>query len=223
MKTSALLGLSVLLAASAFGQYRGGNTYGSFSGFGSVAFPGTGHPPPIGNFSITNAGFAGALGATVAGVQPYRYNRRGIRSYPYAYPVYVGGYAGYTGYDPNLVAPQTQPNITIINQPPLAPAAPQVVINQNFATSGAQDNASPEPPRDTVHVFDSPARVVALDSASNLQSKTYLIPYKDHSVYSALAYWVDDNMLHYVTAQNAHNQASLDLIDVAYMKQLNKK
>ncbi len=220
MKTSALICISVLVASSAFGQYRGGNTYGSFSGFGSVAFPGTGHPPAPGNFSITDTGFARSLGSVVGGVQPYRYNRRSIGSYPYAYPVYVGGYSGY-GYDAGLVQPQNQPNITIVNQPSLAAPAPQVVINQNFGAS-ASDSVMAEPARDTVHVFDSPSRV-SIDSSSNLQGKTYLIPYKDHSVYSALAYWVDNSTLHYVTAQNVHNQASLDLIDVAYMTQLNKK
>ena len=41
-------------------------------------------------------------------------------------------------------------------------------------------------------------------------------------IYSALAYWVEDKTLHYVTTQNTHNQASLDLIDLTLTKNLNQ-
>ncbi|MDQ6699658.1 MAG: hypothetical protein M3Z36_05680, partial [Acidobacteriota bacterium] len=101
MKTLLAFGASLLLAASVFGQSRGNyNSYGSVSGFGSVVFPGTGHPPGVGNFSITNPGFAGRLGATVNGTLrgPYgglNSHRRAVGVLPYAYPVYVGGYGGY--------------------------------------------------------------------------------------------------------------------------------
>ncbi len=50
----------------------------------------------------------------------------------------------------------------------------------------------------------------------------YLIAYRNHAVYSALAYWVEDKTLHYVTTQNTHNQASLDLIDLDLTKSLNQ-
>jgi hypothetical protein len=49
----------------------------------------------------------------------------------------------------------------------------------------------------------------------------YLIAYKDHNLYSALAYWVEGDTLHYVTTQNTHNQASLSLIDVDRTYKLN--
>ena len=51
--------------------------------------------------------------------------------------------------------------------------------------------------------------------------KYYLIAYKDRSIYSALAYWLEGNILHYVTTQNTHNQASLDLIDLEQTTRLN--
>ena len=51
----------------------------------------------------------------------------------------------------------------------------------------------------------------------------YLIAYKNHAVYTALAYWVEDKTLHYVTTQNTHNQASLDLIDLTLTKSLNQR
>lgn len=50
----------------------------------------------------------------------------------------------------------------------------------------------------------------------------YLIEYKDHSIYSALAYWIEGDTLHYVTTQNTHNQASLSLIDVEKTAKLNE-
>jgi hypothetical protein len=50
----------------------------------------------------------------------------------------------------------------------------------------------------------------------------YLIAYRNHAVYSAIAYWVEDKTLHYVTTQNTHNQASLDLIDLELTKSLNQ-
>jgi len=50
----------------------------------------------------------------------------------------------------------------------------------------------------------------------------YLIEYKDHSIYSALAYWIEGDTLHYVTTQNTHNQASLSLIDLEKTAKLNE-
>ena len=41
----------------------------------------------------------------------------------------------------------------------------------------------------------------------------YLIAFKDKSIYSAVAYWVDGDTIHYFTAGNTHNQASVSLID----------
>jgi hypothetical protein len=52
-------------------------------------------------------------------------------------------------------------------------------------------------------------------------SNYYLIAYKDHTVYSALAYWIEGETLHYVTMQNTHNQASLALIDLDQTTTLN--
>ena len=49
-----------------------------------------------------------------------------------------------------------------------------------------------------------------------------MIAYKNHAIYAALAYWVEDKTLHYVTTQNRHNQASMDLIDLTLTKSLNE-
>jgi hypothetical protein len=51
----------------------------------------------------------------------------------------------------------------------------------------------------------------------------YLIAFKDHTIYSAVAYWVDGETLHYFTTGNTHNQASISLIDRDLTQRLNKE
>ena len=203
----------ILTAGSALAQYRGFarshapvSGFGSRSGFGNVVFPGG--RPPVG--SITDPGFALRLGATVAGTLPYRglshgHGRggRGVVYMPYVWPAY-GGYM-------NPFAEQ-QPNVIVIQQPPAAPVqqqTPQVVIN-NYADSK---------PYEPVSTYQAPARqAVTMDAAPSY----YLIAFKDHTIYSAVAYWVEGETLHYVTAGNVRNQASLGLIDTETTERLNK-
>jgi hypothetical protein len=132
------------------------------------------------------------------------------RVYPYGYAWYVPSYSSWSDdsyYD--APAPAAPPA-------PDAASAPQqpVIINQYF---GAQQ---PEP--------EGPAPPAAADPPQTpgdpigTPQNYYLIAYRDHAVYSALAYWVEDKTLHYVTMQNTHNQASLDLIDLDLTKSLNQ-
>jgi hypothetical protein len=87
-----------------------------------------------------------------------------------------------------------------------------VIINQYFGypapPGGEQGMAQPE---GAVHPGDP------MGEPQNY----YLIVYKDNSVHAALAYWVEGGTLHYVTTDNAHNQVSLDLVDVAASTKLN--
>ena len=53
------------------------------------------------------------------------------------------------------------------------------------------------------------------------EQEHYLIAFKDRSIYSAIAYWVDGDTLHYFTAGNTHNQASVSLVDRELTKKLN--
>jgi endonuclease YncB( thermonuclease family) len=50
----------------------------------------------------------------------------------------------------------------------------------------------------------------------------YLLAFKDHSVYGAVAYWVDGDTLHYFMPGNQHNQASVSLVDREMTARLNK-
>ena len=196
----------------------GGVIFANPGGYGNVAYPGTGRPQAA-------VPFAGSFGAVTPGQQVSSHNgsggRRGSVS-AYGYPVFVGG--GYYDQGGYGAQQQQQPNITIINNPPLPAAAPVVVINQNFAPPAAQicDEGSTE----TTHIFQpTPRREsdVAADQNGTVAPHYFLIAYKDHSVYSALAYWVEDKTMHYVTPQQTHNQASLDLIDIEFTKKLNQR
>ena len=70
------------------------------------------------------------------------------------------------------------------------------------------------------------APVVALESrvtAENQDKDTiFLIAMKDHTIYAASAYWVEDGTLNYVTIQGSQNSASMDLVDRDLSRRLNR-
>jgi hypothetical protein len=134
-----------------------------------------------------------------------------------AYPVYVGGYyypAPYVAPVDSSVpadaaaAPTT--NVTVV-MPPQQPATP-VVINYNYGTP------APPPPDRTA---DAASATQQEDNTS--EPSHYLIAFKDHTIYAATAYWVDGDTLHYFTAGNVHNQASLSLVDRSFTERLNRE
>jgi hypothetical protein len=131
------------------------------------------------------------------------------RVYPYGYAYYVPSYS-YGGDDSYYATATQAPG-------PDAASAPQqpVIINQYF---GVQEHPEAEPAPQAA-ASDPPQ--TAGDPIGTPQNY-YLIAYRNHAVYSALAYWVEDKTLHYVTTQNTHNQASLDLIDLDLTKSLNQ-
>lgn len=239
MRIVAAVFLTVALAGVVSAQPR---TFGSVSGFGNVVFPGTGHAPAnphnpgFGNvvfpgtgrvpqtppFSITNPGFAHGLAGTVNGRIPYgstlpnRGRRGGVGAgyvyVPYAYPVYMGGPDGYVGQEsgPNVMYQQPQ-------QPP-------VVINQTFV-GGAQPAADIQQPETAgIQLYEAPARTTEeMAAAAPQPASYYLIALKDHSIYSAVAYWIDGDNLHYFTQGNVHNQVSMNLVDRQLTERLNQE
>lgn len=185
-------------------------------------------------FGQVRASRGGVGGGSHYGHAGHSYGRGG---YVYAYPSYIGGYGGYYGgyygdygsgdsqgyspgysqaYAPGYAPGYADPSL----QGPGPVAAPPVVINQYFG--GSPMGGAPEQPDDqNIHMYQQqppPARY-SPDPASD--SHTYLIAYKDHSVYTAIAYWVEGNTLHYITSGNTHNQADLNLIDVEFTRKLN--
>ncbi|HWQ56479.1 MAG TPA: hypothetical protein VN442_22520 [Bryobacteraceae bacterium] len=238
MRTLAAVSFALILAGSLSAQHRGNR-----SGFGSVVFPG-GTPRPgvsgFGNviwpggspstlrtlppFSITNPGFAAGLGGTVSGHGPFSFsrqrggfNRRQPYIYvPYAYPVYAGGMDAY-GYQE-----QQQPQVTVVYPPP----QPPVVLNQTFgATATPVMQEFPPEGNDVtdIKVYQAPARSDQEMAGAVPTGQYYLIAFKDNSIYSAVAYWIDGDTLHYFTSGNNHNQVSMSLVDRELTERLNRE
>jgi hypothetical protein len=134
------------------------------------------------------------------------------------YPVYYGGY--YYPYDAPMAPPQGyESDYGYSAQQP----APVVILNQNFRPDngyqqspyGAPPPPAPPPPPADQHQDQPPAG----DSSSII----FLIAMKDHTIFPAVAYWVESDTLNYITPQGVRNRVSLDLVDRDFSKQLNKE
>lgn len=225
--------LSSLLAFGLFGQNRGGFVNPQpfvTGGFGNVVFPGgTAATVPGTQRFFGNVAFPGGggprlvvPGSPVFGRSSQAPRRSNVIAVPYAYPVYVGGYGYGYGYgysdDPNAAAApapaQQQPNVTVVYPPE---TARPVIINLG-AGDGQYAPAGQQP-----SVYQPAERQPADNSAAEAEPVRYLIAFKDHTIYSAIAYWVDGDTLHYFTSGNTHNQVSLSLIDRDLTARLNRE
>jgi hypothetical protein len=78
------------------------------------------------------------------------------------------------------------------------------------------DRASAPPPQASLQQpYEEPAAAV--------EPAHFLFAFKDHTIYSAVAYWVDGDTLHYFTSGNTHNQVSLSLVDRDLTERLNRE
>jgi hypothetical protein len=223
MKLVAVIGATLIFAVGGFAQRP--RVVGTPSGFGNILFPGTGGVPAATTgrvqarlpFSITDTTFGQRLAGTVSGSRPYRGGNgggRGVVYMPYAYPVYVG--TGY-GYD----QPQQQPNVVVV-YPQQQQQAP-VVINQQFAQPPMQMAPQEQSSASEIKLYQAPSRNTQETLASDPGASGYLFAFKDNSIYSAVAYWVDGDTLHYFTNGNTHNQVSLSLVDRTLTERLNRE
>lgn len=175
------------------------------------------------------SGGAGSHPASHASRGPdsfYHYPGRPAYGYPvYIYP-YVGAYApfgydysgysyGYGGYGDQSAAVQQQPNTTVVYPPQSAPANP-VIINVGSPGQNGPPSSS-APPESS---YRGPEQQPQEEPAA--EATHYLIALKDHTIYSAVAYWVDGSTLHYFTTGNTHNQISVSLVDRELTERLNK-
>lgn len=91
-----------------------------------------------------------------------------------------------------------------------------MLINPNYAPDTAnpviRDYSFPPDSGDDSAVQPAPAPQVL-----------FLIAMKDHTIYPAVAYWVQDGTLNYITLQGVHNRVSLGLVDRDFSVQLNKE
>ena len=213
MKALAVI-LPLALATSVFGQaaHRNfgsvvfpGGTAGTSSGitrnFGSVVLPGGAQIRPV---------YGGAAAQTRVGNSNFRRAPaigRGTRiapAYIYAFPVFVGGYD-------NSNAPQEQ-------------AAPQERAVPVMIEAGPDGEYTTTAPHQTSTVYQPEQRPETLEEPDKATDPpNYLLAFKDHSIYSAVAYWVDGDTLHYFTAGNIHNQASMSLVDRPLTERLNRE
>jgi hypothetical protein len=193
---------------------------GGFSN-GTAVTPGT--QPIFGNAVVAPPGIVvptginnNALHPFVNGRAPFHGAGRGTGTGPVyvGYPVYIGGYGyGYGGdssyYGQQPPQQQQQGSVTVIYPPAPAP----IIINP-YGGGDAQYSMSGMPP------MQSQMSLPPSDTAN--EPAHFLIAFKDHTIYSAVAYWVDGDTLHYFTNGNTHNQVSLSLIDSDLTARLNK-
>jgi hypothetical protein len=217
--------IALLFAAGLCAQNRGGATPFITGGFGSVVHPG-GTPANTPGLvrSPANVAFPGGGGPQLrVPFSPFSSGfRRSARSnsgfiYSYPYPVFVGGGYGGGYYDASgYGAGYIDPSAMAAAQPPVAPAAPPAPIIINIGVPGA---AAPPPPQ------QGPPEASAQPQEDNSAPEPthYLIALKDHTIYSALAYWVEGGTLHYFTSGNVHNQVSLSLVDRDLTDRLNRE
>ncbi len=185
---------------------------------GSVLFPGGGGPQIGVPSAIRNLNFPGVKS---------RFNNRN-NAVIVPVPVYVGsGYSdpsgGYApGYDPAQALPpqgpapgpqQQQPNVIVVYPPAGAP--------DMFSGSGSAQVPYGYGPGQPAMAYP-PQEQPPVQEDTSAEQPHYLIAFKDHSIYSAIAYWVDGDTLHYFTTGNTHNQASVSLIDREMTARLNK-
>lgn len=234
MKALAVV-LSLALTGSVFGQavqrsfgsvvFPGGtsaNSPGVTRNFGSVVFPGGIQTTPVygGAPVITSRpGVGGGKtlppGTGRTGHWPGVNGRGNWQSpaYVYAFPVYIGGYDNsYAPQDPSLqqqqMLPQQQqqPNVIVVY-----PSAPQQQATPVMIQAGPDGS------------YTSTAQAPPEEPAPAAEITRYLLAFKDHSIYSAVAYWVDGDTLHYFTTGNTHNQASMSLLDRDLTERLNRE
>jgi hypothetical protein len=114
------------------------------------------------------------------------------------YPVFIGG-----GYGSDFAAAPDAAPIAIVNNDYRQDVVNPVIIDYSNA-------ALPDAP------FDEDDSGLADD-----QPTVFLIALKDHTVVAAIAYWVQDDVLNWISRDAKTNMMSLSLVDRAFSKQLN--
>jgi hypothetical protein len=188
----------------------------------------------VGSLFAQRNGGAGVQGRAAHGPSAIRwpysgYSYSGYTGYnsfrgSYFYPVFVGGLYDYGPYeytDQSAAPQQQQPNnVTVVYPPQQAPVTASPVI-VNVGIPPGQGQAAPPgsqtPPQSS---YQEPAQQP--DDTASAESTHYLIALKDHTIYSAVAYWVDGSTLHYFTTGSTHNQISLSLVDRPLTERLNQ-
>jgi hypothetical protein len=196
--------IGLLLTSAAFGQRRG-------VGLGVGVRVGAG-----GFRGVYSSNFRSGFGNVLfpAGLHP-RYRGYGFGYFGGFWP---GAYLGFSEAAPNIFevggyGGVPGPNVIYGGGPAVAPP-PSVVINQTFV---------PEMARPVMRDYTMAPPPPPPEPEAEYRPTIYLIAFKDGSIQAALAYWVENRTLHYVTRANQHKQTSLDALDRALTDQLNRE
>jgi len=212
--------IAAVLLLTAPGLWAQGNVT-SPTGFGRILFPG-GTPPPTGaNTSPFGRIIYPGTGAPAV-ARPAQGNARLGNPAPPAphpghsgpalipYPVYFGG-GNYVQYDP----PQAQLAKDYVANSQIPDASPVVIVNQYFRPDAPMTpEVSPAAP------VRAPEPQVTADNQD--KETIFLIAMKDHTIYAASSYWMEDGTLNYITIQGSQNSASMDLVDRELSRRLNR-
>ncbi len=239
----------VLLAASPalFAQRNASPT-----GFGRILFPGGTAPSGVGGVNYYGSmPFPGT--AALPYSNQYNYGQppavnHNIHSpnYVVPYPVLYGGYYGGANYGAygyysatgsyNVPQAQTAQPVNIQqNYPPPGSyyggsssdqqqQPPVVIINQYFREQqGAPETSTSTPPAVETEPQPQPQPQQTRAAPSSNDQPMFLIAMKDHNIFTASAYWIEDDTLHYITTQGSENSASMDLVDRDLSRRLNRE
>ena len=173
------------------------------AGFGRIVYPGTGAPVAL------RQGFAPAF----VGVQPPQQQHQiHGRSAIIPFPVFYGG-----GYYGAFDIPQAA---TLEDR---GSRSPVIIINQLY---------QPEPVNPVLRDYSNtplppaaprPVPAEARGEPPSDDPTLYQIAMTDGSVFEAVGYWVEGNVLHYLTLEGNNNLATLDLVDRERSLRLNEE
>lgn len=218
-----LIAVVLLIAGStAWAQRVGSGRIGSTNGvtpptgvggFSRIVYPGNGAPAAVRN----------QTGSAAFAISPAPAVNHGVHSGSVLvpYPVYYGG--GYYPYD----APPAQMAGYPYQQygDPTQGSPPVVIINQYFRPDTANpvlnDYSNVALPEGVARTPDGQPQ--GATAPQDTQPIMFLIAMKDHTIYPAVAYWVEGDTLNYITTQGTKNTASLDAVDRDFSQQLNKE
>jgi hypothetical protein len=167
---------------------------------------------------VRGTGFRGMRPPAARPVVPG--NAVGVRTILAPYPVFFGGgYYPYGG-QPLLEGGDAQPDYGPAGY---SQQSPTVIINRDFKPDVVNPlvrDYSNVPLPEAIPQDDQQFQ----PEAANDDSPTiYIIAMKDRTIFATIAYWVDGEMLNYVTREGSLNHASLDLVDRDFSRQLNEE
>ncbi len=220
----------VAVSLNCYAQRGGARGGGGFHGGGATVHSGGGGFHAGGNgFHAVGGGFRGGGGYHGGygyhgrgyggyGYGRYRYAYGWPVYYGYGWPWYGGYYDGYGGY-PYTSEPAYAPSSDYYD----SSGAPPVVISQSFYTgdSGAPMAYGPPPPPPAPEPPQQPEP--APTAAQSQAPVMYLIALNTHTIYPALAYWVDHGMVHYLDLEHRQKSVPLSSVDREFSEQLNRE